>query len=784
MKGAKPMRTARILTLALGGLIGAVCAEGGVVTDGSLGTATTLSGPNYAINANLGQTRGGNLFQSFSQFNLNLGERATFSGPASISTIIARVTGGSSSIDGTISSSINGANLYLLNPAGIMFGPNASLDVSGSFHATTADYLKLGTSGRFEATVNGSTSLTTDPPSAFGFLKSSPASIAVNGSLLTVPQDKSISLVSGGISVANGNLWSYGGGVNLVSVASSGEVMYDGINSITRGFSALGPISITESRTSALQPVYAMPGIPVAMQGHRTANLDTSGTGGGRIVIRGGSFNLVGGTIYNDTYGNVAPGSVNITINGTTTINRSAVTSNTMGGAAASAQITISGGTLDVSDSTINTDSQSGANSGSIHLSAVDRMAISGTSVVSSDANSGGSHSGAVTITAPDITILNGSRVSSSSPVLGAAGAGMISINASRSFNLSGELRSDTLDGTSGTIIIRTGALNIQDNGLISSSLISNPAATPRKAGDIYITSDTVDLSGNGRIQSNVLFSNSGTAGNITINTNRLSLLERSSISASIDSVAGTGGVITVRAADSILISSNPIGLVKEFGSIASNTTAGNAGHINLTSKYITVNNGGTVSTFGQPGSTGSAGNIALTATGQLVVDSGFINTQSASANGGNITISAPGTMCVGRGDVTASATAGAGNGGNVTIDAGYLTLNTGRITAQAEFGNGGNLLLRLNKMFIKSSDSLLSASSHYGAQGTVVVEAPNTDVTGALAVPAFDFLNLNAFLPKRCLTTDDLTVSTFRLLGSDGLPALPENNFPISFPR
>jgi filamentous hemagglutinin family protein len=774
-----------ILPLALGAAIFAVSAEAGIVTDGSLGAATSLAGPNFAINSGLGQTRGGNLFHSFSQFNLNSGERATFSGPASIANIICRVTGGTaSSIDGTISSSINGANLYFLNPAGIVFGPNASLDVTGSFHATTADYLKLGPSGRFEAAVSGATNLTTDPPSAFGFLNSNPASIGVNGAFLAVPQGKSISLVSGGIAVTNGNLWAASGTVNLVSVASAGEVLYDGVSVVPQGFSTLGPVSIVENRDPALQPVYAAPGIPVEMQGLRIANVDASGTGGGKIVIRGGSFILSGGSIFNDTYGPDAPKSVDIAVSGDVTISRGAVTGNAAAGTTSGATITISGGALHLTDSVINTDSQNGANGSSITLTAADKLTIDGTSVVSTDANSVGSHAGTVTLSAPDVAILAGARVSSSAPVLGAAGAGSITVNAPRSFTVAGELRSDTFDGTSGTIAIRSGELIIQDNGLVSTALVSNPTTGPRQAGDIAITADTVTLSGNGRIQSNVLFSNSGSAGNITIDATRVSLLDRSSISASIDAVNGTGGVITVRAADALLVSSTPIGQVHEIGSIASNTTAGDAGHINLTSRSITVNNGATISTFGQPGSTGSAGNITISATDALTLDSGFINTQSASSSGGNISISAPGMMQIPHGEVTASATAGSGNGGNVTIDAGYLTLNSGRITAQAEFGNGGNLLLRLSKMFIKSADSLLSASSRFGTQGTVVVQAPNTDVAGALAVQAYDILNLNAFIPRRCLAADESKASTFRLLGSNGLPAAPETALPTIFPR
>ncbi|OQX27092.1 MAG: hypothetical protein BWK80_07005, partial [Desulfobacteraceae bacterium IS3] len=119
----------------------------GIKLDGTVGTAgkIDLPGPNYAIKPEYGKQSGTNLFHSFQQFNIHNGESATFSGPASVKNIISRVTGGSASwIDGKLASTISGADLYFLNPAGVMFGSNASLDLSGSFHVSTADYLRLG----------------------------------------------------------------------------------------------------------------------------------------------------------------------------------------------------------------------------------------------------------------------------------------------------------------------------------------------------------------------------------------------------------------------------------------------------------------------------------------------------------------------------------------------------------------------------------------------------------------------------------------------------------------
>jgi len=156
-----------------------------ITIDGRLSPAQTLVGPNYTIGANLGKQVGSNLFHSFGQFSLAntpVSESATFTSTGSsgpISNVISRVTGGNqSSIDGAIVSAIPGANLYLINPSGIVFGPHATLNVSGSFNASTADYLKMSDGAKFQATNPGSSTLSAAAPAAFGFLTATPAQIS------------------------------------------------------------------------------------------------------------------------------------------------------------------------------------------------------------------------------------------------------------------------------------------------------------------------------------------------------------------------------------------------------------------------------------------------------------------------------------------------------------------------------------------------------------------------------------------------------------------------------
>ena len=124
-----------------------------ITLDGSLGPQGPLAGPDYRIGAELGQIRGSNLFQSFGEFNIRTGDSATFTGPNTIANILSRVTGGSRRpLTGCCARRSPGPICILLNPSGVLFGPNASLDVRGSFHVSTADYLRFADGAKFSPT--------------------------------------------------------------------------------------------------------------------------------------------------------------------------------------------------------------------------------------------------------------------------------------------------------------------------------------------------------------------------------------------------------------------------------------------------------------------------------------------------------------------------------------------------------------------------------------------------------------------------------------------------------
>ena len=484
----------------------------GVATDGTMGGATVLGGPNYAITSDLGRQVGGNLFHSFSKFSLTSGEKAIFSGPASVSTLISRVTGGASSINGTISSTIPGANIFLINPSGIAFGPKASLDVTGSFHASTADYVALGASGRFPADSAAAANLTVDPPSAFGFLKP-PNPITADGSFLRVPQGKTISVTAGDITLTEANLWSYGGTVALVALASAGEV---NSATFTGTASSMGNINISDKRGVFEGPVYTTTG----MKGLKVANVDSSGAGGGKIFIRSGAFYMDHSFIFNDTYGNTSGATIDINVTGKTEIISSSITGTGMSGSASGGSMALTAGEVVIRgdldrSSYINSDSWNKAIGSDLTIKSAGNFSVEGKSWVSADAN-GGSKAGNVAIDAGNVSIGEGARVSSSAPVLGAgatSGAGSLNIHATGTISVSGDIRSENGDGTSGNISITASELTVSGSGLISSSLLANPSATARRSGNIIIDTNKLSLLDNGRIETRVFYSSNGSSG-------------------------------------------------------------------------------------------------------------------------------------------------------------------------------------------------------------------------------------------------------------------------------
>ena len=228
------------------------CLHAEVVVDGTIAVTTEITPTDgtYAINESHGKVEGTNQFHSFTEFNISDGEVAKFSGPDGVKNIISRVTGGNAStINGSISSDITGVNMWLMNPEGILFGENATLDIQGSFHATTADYIKFRDGSSYDA-IDSSVLGPTDPY-VFGFIEqptSLSGTIEVTNSKLAVNEGESISLVGSDISLKGSLLEAPGGIISVVSINEEGEVIYsDSVGLDSSSTQKFGPVSVDSS---------------------------------------------------------------------------------------------------------------------------------------------------------------------------------------------------------------------------------------------------------------------------------------------------------------------------------------------------------------------------------------------------------------------------------------------------------------------------------------------------------------------------------------------------------
>ena len=189
--------------------------DSNIVPDDTLGAESSVVNPRDETSDSIegGALRGQNLFHSFQEFNVGEGRGVYFANPDAVSNIFSRVTGNNASnILGTLG--VDGAaDLYLINPNGIVFGEGASLDVQGSFTATTADAIEFSEGGLFSAVAPGESLLTISVPLGLQF-GSTPGSI-INRSFvedstgefvgLQVPTGENLTLV--GVQPTYGYCW-------------------------------------------------------------------------------------------------------------------------------------------------------------------------------------------------------------------------------------------------------------------------------------------------------------------------------------------------------------------------------------------------------------------------------------------------------------------------------------------------------------------------------------------------------------------------------------------------
>lgn len=636
-----------------------------ITSDGTMGTTVTQSGKIYNIDG--GTIRGTNQFQSFGLFSVGTGDTASFNGPPVISNIIGRVTGGQQSIiDGILKSTITGANLYLLNPYGVLFGKNASLDVSGSFHVSTADYLKLSDGGIFYANPIKSSVLTTAPVEAFGFLSNNPAPIFIQGSNLNVLTGQTLSVVGGDIQIDSGALLKAPHGqINIASVASPGEVIPSLPGQLptldVSSFAHLGHITESGSNVTV-----------------------SSIEGAGVVLIRGGRLVMDNAYINANNDGALAgsPLGIDLQLAGDLVLLNEAQMLTYSSGAGQAGDIRIKAESVEMlGGSFIYSGAFSTGNSGNIEV-ATNSLTIKDGAYIGTETYSTG-NSGNITVNTSSLKVIDGWSFIFTG-TYGPGNSGKLELHADE-IVLSGGPTGGVIagsftvgQGNCGDLLVTAKNLQILNGSELSATAYSGSSGN---VGTIEVAADRVFISGsaNPYIYTGI-FANTfgeGKGGTLILTANSLEMTNRASIQAGTWG-AGDSGNITLRVGTLELIDASYIASVGIFGK-----GLGNTGNIEVTANRVLISG---LDDSTQPFS----GDVT-----------GILN-EAREGHGGNVYIETDNLMLTNRGTISSSSY-GSGPGGKIEINAGYVELLNGANILSSAFGsgNGGKIEVTADKVLI-----------------------------------------------------------------------------------
>ena len=707
-----------------------VCAD--IVTDGTVGGAQTLPGPNFTIPENLGSRAGANLFHSFQRFNIFRGESATFTGSNSIANVISRVTGGqASTINGLLRSTVGQANFYFINPAGVMFGANAQIDVPASFHVSTANELRFPDGTVFSATNPAASSLSIDQPQSFGFLGDQTAKIDVVGSTLVLNPGKTLSLSGGKLAIDSSVLEAEAGKIQLVAVGDPATTMP--IKGDLSG-PAQGNLSISNSL------------------------IDVSGDGAGTILIRAGQSEINSSGLFADNVGAMdAALEKGIDIRASSLeVASSLITTDTFGQDAANLSVTVDNRLSVVNGGRIRSSAFSEGNAGNVTVNAR-QLEIDGkgqdqlTGIFSFSSGSTG-HAGNIDVTVVDqLSIVNGGTINNST--LSEGNAGNVTVNA-RQLEIDGKgqgLLTGIISGTSpgstghaGNIDVTVvDQLSIVNGGIINSSTFSEG-----NAGNITVNARQLEIDGKGHqdLPTGIFSDNSsestGHAGNIDVAVvDQLSIVNGGIIN--IDTLSeGNAGNITVNARQ---LEIDGKGQLTGIYSLSSGST-GHPGKVDVTVvDQLSIVNKGVIGSV--PLNIGNSGEVTVNA-GQLEIDGkGFSTTGilgislGSSGDAGDVTVYVTEQLSIVNGGQINSSTFSTGKAGKVTVGSPNISIDgkggqfiTG-ISSNAgsdSFGQAGNIILNTQNLSIANG-------------GTVSIESfPSVDATTLANIKPTQ-ININA---------------------------------------
>ncbi len=728
------------------------CAFAQITPDNTLPNNSRVTTQDNIRTIEGGTQAGGNLFHSFGEFSVPTGSEAHFNNAVDIQNIMTRVTGGSgSNIDGLIRANGN-ANLFLINPNGIIFGANASLNVGGSFVASTASAVKFADGTQFTAAPQTTPLLTISAPIGLQY-GGNAGKIQVQGASLALQPGKTLALVGGDVSLDGGSLQAPGGRVELGGLSGAGTVGIDtGVAplrfpdnvaradvSLTNGAEVNvragggGSIAINAQNLNLAEESKLRAGIASGLGSvdSKAGNIEINATGA--IKLSDGSF--IANVVQKGAVGN--GGDINIEAESISSTDGSKVIATTFGRGDAG-NVTIN------ARDTVSFDEEKQQSYyrppyGGVY-SRVEEGAVG--------------HGGNINITTGSLSITNGAVLTTS--IYGQGDAGNVYINARDTVSLNGEGRiskqsSGAYSAVNSGAIGQGGNVNVTANSLrvTNGATLNTSSLGQGNSGNIDINAATLSLTDGAQLltrtasASNTQPARRGDAGNININvTGAVDIVgERNGVHSGIFSYLGTGalgnaGNITIDAASLSL---------RDGAQLEADTLGqGNAGNVTVRVRdSVSVANGGGISSQVQASAVGKGGNIdinaatlSLTDGAQLITRTGIASDTQPAGQGdaGNVNVNVTGAIDIagetGTGIFSYLGTGALGNAGNITIDAASLSLRDG---AQLEAdtlgqGNGGNVTVRVRDSVSVANGGGISSR----VQASAVGKGGNIDINAA----------------------------------------------------
>ena len=775
-----------------------------------------------------GTETGSNLFHSFQDFSIPTGNEAFFNNALTIDNIITRVTGGNlSDIDGLIRA--NGtANLFLINPNGIQFGPNASLEIGGSFLGSTADSVLFEDGSFFSATeANASPLLSVNVPIGLQ-MGASPGPITVRGlghqvSIdettfefvkidrpvgLQVPTGQTLALVGGDILLDGGNLTAWDGRIETWSVRNT-EVSLDTSSALI--LNHLGASGV-DGGTITLQ---------------QSSSIDTSGDRGGAIQVRGRGLTLQDGSyIFSDISGSGKGQTISVEttefvdllgVSAEGQLVTPGIGTFSLGGSdSISGDVVIETGRLRLAngDTISALPFRDGSSSGDIIIQAVDVTVEGGlpfapffSSFIANLVVNPSGNSGDIIIDAERVRVLDGGRIGAGI-LIESGNAGDVVVRASQSIELRGTRRdgltsiiasdvSGVSEGRGGNIVIETPTVVLAEGGQISVGVAGSGDAgnINIQAAEIFVSDPVLDASGEGGVISGIAATvkegGTGNGGDINLEADRLRVFDGGQITSANDG-EGTAGNITVQVRELEVEGSGAL-VVNEFdrftpqsengrftpSAIAvSAASEGAAGSVNITADTLRVIDSANI-LVSNTGS-GNAGNLNATASNILLDNGGSLRAEVNGGTQGNINLNVRETFVLRRGSSIVANATGDATGGNININTENLVaLENSDISANADLSFGGQVNIEADGIFgtqfrdAPTSESDITATSALGAEfsGVVQIQTPDVDAASGLVALDGDTLDPDTQVSDSCAAA---VKNRFVLAGSGGFPEDP----------